>query len=182
MNSKKTQAFLIGAVAVLALAFAGLVMSSLGKAVPAGSQDPASASSPVITATAGMAPSTGSAFDAKTATRAEGNSPAAHVALYYKDLKSGDYAGAFALQPAASRAGGDAAAFGRTQKSYGMVSYAVASPVVTGNEAIIAVSQDLGSNGKWTVTWSFRKSGGTWYVESRQVAMDSATPGTATTP
>lgn len=174
----KRYVLMLGGVALmLALAVAALVSGGLPapapddgpSATPTGTATPAA----VATATPGMAPSGGAEFDPSTATPALDNSPEAHVSAYYAALKSRDYAGAYLMQPAASRKGGDAEDFAATQKSYGMVGYEVGVPKASGDAVSVTVSQDLGVNGKWDVTWNFRESGGEWYVENRMVAMVS---------
>jgi hypothetical protein len=58
---------------------------------------------------------------------------------------------------------------------YGMTKFSIFNSTVTGTDATVVVSQDLGTNGIWNATWTFVKSGSNWLVKERVVGMGAPT-------
>jgi flagellar basal body-associated protein FliL len=186
-DPQKTIMILLGVVVVLLVAIVGIfVYTGQQKAVPAVGATSGSSlavgttgsSGGVNTGTGqptqsnpGMAPSTATPFDAKTATKVPaGTTPQAFVSAYYQNIIDKKYDVAFKMQPASSQQG-TVADFTATQQGYGMVSFKVVSTNVVGDTATVDIEQNLGSNGLWGALWTIKKVGADWYVESRKISM-----------
>jgi hypothetical protein len=174
-DNQRTMIYLLGVVIVLLVAIVVLVFVMKQPATPVAgtnntTQAPASGS-----ALPGVG-SSQSGFDPATATKVPaGQEPKAYVALYYQNILDKKWDAAFKMQPATSQSGGNAQQFASTQQSYGMTSFKVLSSSTTGDQTTVVASQDLGTNGVWTATWTFQKSGSTWLVKQRAVAMGAPT-------
>ena len=177
-DQQRTIMILLGVVVVLLVAIVGVVIYTGQQKTPAvvGATTGATAttSTGVGGATAaqpGMAPSTATAFDAKTATKVpSGTTPEQYVSTYYKNILDKKYDVAFKMQPATSQQG-TVADFQATQQGYGMASFKVISANIAGDTATVDIEQDLGTNGKWGALWSLKKVGSDWFVESRKISM-----------
>lgn len=101
----------------------------------------------------------------------QGTKPADFVKAYYQAVQDGDYAKAFEMQPAASKAGGDAASFGTQQKSYGMKAFKMGKTSTQGNTTQVECIQDLGQNGTWISVWTFEKQGDKLIAQSKRTGM-----------
>lgn len=171
LNNNRTLMYLLGVVVVLLVVIVVLVFNSTRSTTPTASTTPPSSVAPGATSMPGVQPSTG-AFDVKTATKVPaGTEPKAYVTTYYQSILDKKWETAFKMQPAASQANGTAKDFEQTQISYGMKSFKVLSATSQGDEAVVSVQQDLGTNGVWGATWTFVKSGSDWVVKERKVSM-----------
>jgi hypothetical protein len=117
-------------------------------------------------AAAGSAAS--AAFDAKTATKlAAGQTPQQALETYNKDVIDGKFAEAYKLLPTDKQQSyGTPDAYASQVKGYGITSYKVGKPTVNGDETVI-VSEQVTPQMPITYTWTFKKVGDTWYVQSR---------------
>lgn len=171
-GTNRTMLYLLGVVVVLLVVIVALVVvkgQGTNQQVVAPTTGAASSTSSA-TALPGVNSSAG--FDIKTATKVpSGVEPKAYVTTYYQAILNKKWDVAFKMQPAASQAGGTAADFGATQTGYGMKSFKISSATAAGDTATVVVQQDLGTNGIWSVTWTFLKDGSGWVVKSRAVAM-----------
>lgn len=174
-DTNRTMLYLLGVVVILLVVIVALVIVKAqgnNTAAITPNTTTGAANAPSTTSMPGVSPSAGSQFDAKTATKVPASvDPKAYAEQYYQAILDKQWDKAFKMQPAASQAGGTAKDFEQTQVSYGMKSFKVVSSTASGDVATVVVQQDLGTNGKWTATWTFQKISGTWYVKSRQVAM-----------
>lgn len=173
-DTNRTMLYLLGVVVVLLVAIVALVVvkAQNNNATVVTPNASTVQNAPSTTSMPGVSSSAGSDFDAKTATKVPANvDPKAYVSTYYQAILDKQWDKAFKMQPAASQAGGTAKDFEQTQLGYGMKSFKIGSATVAGDTATVVAQQDLGANGKWTVTWTFAKVSGAWYVKSRQVAM-----------
>jgi hypothetical protein len=173
-DRNRTMLYLLGVVVVLLVVIVALVVvraQSANQPVVANNATTAPGS-PSTSAMPGVKPSADANFDVKTATKVpSGVEPKAYVTNYYQAILDKQWDRAFKMQPAASQAGGTAKDFEQTQTSYGMKSFKIASATVSGDTATVVAQQDLGTNGKWSATWTLVKSGIGWVVKSRAVAM-----------
>jgi hypothetical protein len=172
-DTNRTMLYLLGVVVVLLVVIVALVVvRAQGTNQTAAVPPTTSAEAPANSAMPGVKPSTSADFDVKTATKVpSGTEPKAYVTTYYQSILDKKWDVAFKMQPAASQAGGTAKDFEQTQTGYGMKSFKIGSATVSGDTATVVAQQDLGTNGQWTVTWSFVKNGADWVVKSRAVAM-----------
>ena len=183
-DTQRTVMILLGVVVVLLVAIVGIVIYTGQKGTPTvaatggssvgtgtTSSGDASGTGQPTQSNPGMAPSTATPFDAKTATKVpSGTTPQAFVSTYYQSILDKKYDVAFKMQPASSQQG-TVADFQATQQGYGMVSFKVVSTNVAGDTATVDIEQNLGSNGLWGALWTMKKVGADWYVESRKISM-----------
>ena len=120
---------------------------------------------------AGMGGATGAPaapFDAKTATKVpSGQTPEQMLKTYGDDILANKYAEAYKLLPLDKQQSyGDAAAYESQVKAYGITKFNMGKPVVEGDTTTI-VSEQVTPQMPITYTWSFKKVGDQWFVESR---------------
>jgi hypothetical protein len=172
-DTNRTMLYLLGVVVVLLVVIVALVVVN-GQTASQQTATNLPAGSTAATGTQsmpGINPS-GGEFDAKTASKVTaGVEPKAYVTTYYQSILDKKWDVAFQMQPAASKAGGDAKGFGETQTSYGWTSFTIGSATTTGDTATVVVNAVLTTTPKMSITWTFKKVGADWYVVSRQVAM-----------
>jgi hypothetical protein len=110
------------------------------------------------------------AFDAKTATKVpSGMTPEQMVKAYNEAAIKGDYGTAYKMLPLAKQKSyGDVKAYGDQLKAYGITSFEMGKPVTMGDTVNISATQ-VTPQMPITYTWKFRKVGGAWYVESRDM-------------
>ena len=137
-----------------------------GAVVPsaAGTGTAPSSSEVVKPATSGGAGS----FDTKTATKVpKGMSPEEMLKAYGEAILGNKYADAYKMLPLDKQQSyGDSAAYEAQVKGYGITKFNMGKPVVDG-DAVTIVSEQVTPQMPITYTWSFKKVGSTWYVESR---------------
>ena len=181
-ETQRTIMILLGVVVILLVAIVSIVIytgqqkntpvAAVGSATGTGAAAAgAGATGQPTQANPGMAPSTGAAFDAKTATKLPaGTTPDKYVAQYYQSILDKKFDVAFKMQPASSQQG-TVADFTATQQGYGMSAFKIVSSNIAADTATVDVEQDLGTNGKWGALWTIKKVGSDWFVESRKISM-----------
>jgi len=169
-STNKTVMYLLGAIVLLLIVLVAVVYARQQPA-PVASNPGETSVAATSTSMPGVKPSAG-AFDKATATKVPaGEEPKAFVTAYYQAILDKKYDVAFKMQPAASQQGGTVQDFQGTQQMYGMKAFKVTDSSVQGQDAIVQVEQDLGTNGTWGATWTFVKDGSTWLVKERAVQM-----------
>lgn len=158
---KDRTAIILGVVVVALLIVAGVaVIKGTGVQVPATSGEQATEQ----TQTQPFGPPT---------KLPRGTKPAAYVKQYYQAILDGDYEKAYVMQPASSKAQGDAESFAAQQKRYGMKSFSLGAARGEGDTVEVECRQDLGPNGRWVTLWTFQKLGKDWIVTSKRTGMAS---------
>lgn len=161
MNNR-TMVILVAVIAVLVVVI-GIVMT----------QGTPSATAPVMpgTPTPTTPAATPPAASGPPTKLPAGATPLKWVQDYYQAVVAGNFAKAYKMLPAASRAMYDEAGFASQQKSYGMKSFSIAGTTTQGKQLLVDARQDLGTNGKWQSVWTFEKQGTAWVALHRSVSM-----------
>ena len=179
-NNQQMIVIALVVIAVLLAAIVGVVIWQQSKAATTlpsptatGSTAPAATGAP-----AGMGGATGGSaaapaaaagpFDAKTATKVPaGSTPEQMLKSYGDAILAGKFAAAYKMLPLDKQQSyGDAAAYEAQVKAYGITKFNMGAPATTGDKVTI-VSEQVTPQMPITYTWSFKKVGGQWYVESR---------------
>lgn len=167
-------------IAALLAAIVGVLVWQQAKAgsVPPPTQNSAApATDPAATGTgANGAPSgmggaaTGApvVFDVKTATKVPGGmTPEQLLKTYGDDILANKYADAYKLLPLDKQQSyGDAKAYEAQVKAYGITKFNMGKATTAGDKVTI-VSEQVTPQMPITYTWSFKKVGDQWFVESR---------------
>jgi hypothetical protein len=121
------------------------------------------------------------AFDPATATKIPaGMTPKQALTAYMEDVKTGKYTEAYALLPLAQKNSyGTADAYGEQLKAYGITGYKVGEPMTNGSDVLIVTEQDTPAM-NIGYTWTFTKTGSTWFVKSREMGAANAPSAPAT--
>ncbi|MEI7813530.1 MAG: hypothetical protein WCJ13_01895 [Coriobacteriia bacterium] len=120
---------------------------------------------------AGGAPAAAGPFDAKTATKVPGGmTPEQLLKTYGDDILANKYADAYKMLPLDKQQYYvDAAGYENTLKGYGITAFNMGKPVTDGDKITIN-SEQVTPQMSIFYTWTFKKVGGQWYVESRTAA------------
>jgi hypothetical protein len=181
-NNQQMIVIALVVIAVLLAAIVGVVIWQQSKAASS-LPNPTSTTAPAATAPAGMggstapggatggsaaAPAAAGPFDAKTATKVPaGSTPEQMLKAYGDAILAGKFAAAYKMLPLDKQQSyGDAAAYEAQVKAYGITKFNMGAPVTSGDKVTI-VSEQVTPQMPITYTWSFKKVGGQWYVESR---------------
>jgi len=90
------------------------------------------------------------------------------VKTYNEDVVAGKYDAAYKLLPYAvqTKTYGDAKAYATQLKGYGISGYKMGKPTTSGDTMSIVAEQQTSAMAI-AYTWTFKKVGSQWYVESR---------------
>ncbi|HZD60928.1 MAG TPA: hypothetical protein VE439_10825, partial [Anaerolineae bacterium] len=95
----------------------------------------------------------------------EGTDLKQYCEKYYSAWQKGDWQTAYDLQPLSKKKDKTLDDFSQSLQGYGMTSYVVGDPKISGNSGTVGVNLDLGQNGIWKTNWTFVKNDkGQWTV------------------
>lgn len=172
-NSQQMIVIALVAVAVLLAALVGVLIYQQSQAakltqLAAPAQEPAAGQAPAGMGGASTAPA--GEFDAKTATKVpKGQTPEAFVKAYNEAVIAAKYDVAYKMLPLdKQKSYGDASSYAGQVKGYGINGFKMGKPTETGDSvSIVAVMENPAM--PISYTWVFKKVGGEWFVESRNM-------------
>lgn len=170
-ETQSNQQMIVIALVVIAVLLAAIVGVVIWQQTQAANQLPAptATGAPTTTAPAATAPTTASGpFDPKTATKVpKGMTPEQMLKAYGDAILGNKYADAYKMLPLDKQQSyGDSAAYEAQVKAYGITKFNMGKPATNGDSVSI-VSEQVTPQMPITYTWTFKKVGDQWYVESR---------------